>query len=187
MPRYEIRAGSKTISTASAWPGWWPYVGFSFSPPAYPTRVEMTPSRLRSSSWTPQKQPAARIAVSVLSVMTCPLSTFRSLASAEGDDVRAHARIEERDLEGERADAPMLADELVHPRTVDGAFADLVDVEAVGVTGGFAVEEHREPDRGPRGRRREDQIEIACLEAERDRPVRGVEHGRLLLDGPLAR
>jgi hypothetical protein len=41
--------------------GWWPYVGFSFSPPASPTRVEITPSRRRSSSWSPQKQPAARI------------------------------------------------------------------------------------------------------------------------------
>src|SRR3954464_6810647 len=112
----------------------------------------MTPSGLRSSSWTPQKQLAARIAVSVLSVMTCPLSTFRSLASAEGDDVCAHARVEERDLEGEWADGPVLADELVHPRTVDSAVADLVDVEAVGVPGCFAVEEHREADRGVRGR-----------------------------------
>src|SRR4051812_22759004 len=35
----------------------------------------MTPSRWRSSSWTPQKQPPARIAVSVLSVMAVhPLS-----------------------------------------------------------------------------------------------------------------
>ena len=62
------RSGSKTISTASAWPGWFPSVGLAFWPPVYPTRVEMTPSRLRSSSWTPQKHPPARIAVSVASV-----------------------------------------------------------------------------------------------------------------------
>src|SRR3954453_10775573 len=64
-----MRSGSKTISTASAWPGWFRYVGLSLSPPVYPTRVEMTPSRLRSSSCTPQKQPPARMAVSVLSFM----------------------------------------------------------------------------------------------------------------------
>src|SRR5215208_6733254 len=64
-----MRSGSKTISTASAWPGWFPYVGWSFFPPLYPTLVEMTPSRWRSSSWTPQKQPPARIAVSVLSLI----------------------------------------------------------------------------------------------------------------------
>src|SRR5215207_5154195 len=64
-----MRSGSKTISTASAWPGCFLYVGLSFSPPVYPTLVEITPSRWRSSSWTPQKQPPARIAVSVLSVI----------------------------------------------------------------------------------------------------------------------
>src|SRR5918995_2232262 len=53
-------------------------VGFALSPPVYPTRVEMTPSRSRSSSWTPQKQPPARIAVSVLFV-TVPLLSSRSL------------------------------------------------------------------------------------------------------------
>src|SRR3954464_13524911 len=64
-----MRSGSKTISTASACPGWLLYVGCSFFPPVYPTVVEMTPSRRRSSSCTPQKQPAARMAVSVLSFM----------------------------------------------------------------------------------------------------------------------
>src|SRR3954452_25040644 len=62
-----MRSGSKTISTASAWPGWLPYVGCDFSPPVYPTLVEMTPSRWRSSSWTPQKQTPARMAVTVVS------------------------------------------------------------------------------------------------------------------------
>ena len=38
-------------------------------PPIHPTRVEMTPSRWRSSCCMIQKQPPARIAVSVLSLM----------------------------------------------------------------------------------------------------------------------
>src|SRR3954452_19819811 len=156
MSRYEIRAGSKTISTASAWPGWRRYVGFSFSPPVYPTRVEITPSRWRSSSCTPQKQPPARIAVSVLSVMAVhPLSGL-----AEGEDVRAPARVEERDLEGALGGAATLADELVHPRLVDGALAELIYVEAVVEAGRLTVEEHGEADGGVRGRRREDQVEV---------------------------
>src|SRR4051794_20760777 len=118
--------------------------------------------------------------------MTLSFVDVSFVGLAEGEDVRAHARVEERDLEGARGDGPVLADELIHPRTVDGALAELVDVEAVGVPGWFAVEEHYEADQGARGRRREDQVEVACLEAERDRPVSGAEHGRLLLDGPLS-
>jgi len=41
-------------------------VALGTSPPEYPTRVEITPSRFRSSSCAPQKHPPARIAVSVL-------------------------------------------------------------------------------------------------------------------------
>src|SRR4051795_1810244 len=64
-----MRSGSKTISRGAACPGWFRWFGLSFFPPVYPTLVEMTPSRRRSSSWTPQKQPPARIAVSVLSLI----------------------------------------------------------------------------------------------------------------------
>src|SRR4051794_29126078 len=107
--------------------------------------------------------------------MTLSFVDVSFVGLTEGEDVRAHAPLEERDLKGARGDGPVLADELVHPRTVDGALAELVDVEAVGVPGCFAIEEHGEADRGARGRRREDQVEVACLEAEGERPVRGAE------------
>ena len=64
--------------------------------------------------------------------------------------------------------------------------AELVDVEAVVVAGRLAVEEHGEADRGARGRRREDEVEVARVEAERDRAAGGAEDGGLLLDGPVA-
>src|SRR6478752_3997701 len=66
--RYEIWSGSKTISTASAWSPWLRYVAFGVSPPEYPTRVEITPGRRRSSCCAPQKHPPARIAVSVVAI-----------------------------------------------------------------------------------------------------------------------
>ena len=56
-------------------------------------------------------------------------------ASAEGEDVRAGAGLEERDLEGALAGAA-LADELVHPRLGQRAFAGLVDVKAGASPGG---------------------------------------------------
>src|SRR3954453_20975902 len=99
---------------------------------------------------------------------------------AEGEDVRAHARVEERDLEGALGGAATLADELVHPRLIDGAFAEHVDVESVVVPGRLTVEEHGETNRRARGRRREDQVEVARLEAERDRAAGGAERGGLL-------
>src|SRR3954453_4442837 len=91
-----MRSGSKTISTASAGPGWFLRVGLSFWPPVYPTLVEMTPSRWRSSSWTPQKQPPARIAVSVLSVIV--LSLLRSSVSVAPAAAKQAER-EEEDVE----------------------------------------------------------------------------------------
>src|SRR3954470_9821816 len=142
----------------------------------------MTPSRRRSSSCTPQKQPPARIAVSVLCVMA-----VHSLSGlAEGEDVRAHARVVERDLEGALGGAAALADELVHPRLIDGALAELIYVEAVVEPRRLTVEEHGEADRGARGRRGEDQVEVARVETERNRAARGVVGGRLILDGPVA-
>src|SRR5256714_11267163 len=104
---------------------------------------------------------------------------------AEGEDVRAHARLVECDLEGALGGAGAVADELVHPRLIDSALAELIDVEAVVEPGRLTVEEHGEADRGARGRRREDKVEVARLETERDRAVRRVEDGRLLLDGPV--
>src|SRR3954454_5310605 len=73
--RNEITSGSKTISTASAWSPWFRYVALGVSPPEYPTRLARTPGRLRSSSWAPQKQPPARIAVSVVTCASFLFST----------------------------------------------------------------------------------------------------------------
>src|ERR687886_600357 len=60
-------------------------------------------------------------------------------ASAEREDVRAHARVVERDLEGGLGDRPAEAHELVHPRVGDAAGARRVGVRAVVVTGRPAV------------------------------------------------
>ena len=46
----------------------------SLAPPVYPGLVETAPSRLRSSSSTPQKHPPARMAVSVVSFIVVSLS-----------------------------------------------------------------------------------------------------------------
>jgi hypothetical protein len=105
---------------------------------------------------------------------------------AEGEDVRAYAGVEERDPEGARGDRAVLADELVHPRLDQRAFAGLVEVEAVGVPGRLAVEADGESDWSVRVRRREDQIEVARPEAIRDRTGGRFEHGGFLADRPLA-
>src|SRR3954451_549474 len=56
----------------------------------------MTPSRWRSSSWTPQKQPPARMAVSVLSLIALSflsrLSVPPSLVSTRGGSVLRERR-----------------------------------------------------------------------------------------------
>src|SRR5262245_52535329 len=103
---------------------------------------------------------------------------------AEGEHVGAHAGVEERELERPLADRPALADELVHPRLVDRALARLVDVEPVIVAGRTAVEER--PEAGSAVARRQDQVEVAALEAVGDRPGCRVELGGLRIDGPLA-
>src|SRR2546423_1719385 len=105
---------------------------------------------------------------------------------AEGEDVCAYARVAERDLEDALGGATALADELGPPRPIAGAFAELVDVDAAVGAGRLTVEEHSEADRGTLGRRCEDEVEVARVEAERDRAVRGAEDGRLLLDHPVA-
>src|SRR3954453_15861410 len=109
MSRNEMGSGSKRISIASGGPGWVPYVGLSFAPPVYPTRVEMTPSRWRSSSWTPQKQPPARMAVSVLALIVSPslrgsvsvvvLPVKTGIALSECERVGVGAWLEEGDLQ----------------------------------------------------------------------------------------
>src|SRR3954471_12002447 len=105
---------------------------------------------------------------------------------AEREDVRAHARSEERNLEGALGDGAGLEDELVHPRLGNDALAGLVDVDAVGITRRLTVEPQGEANRGSRRRRREDQVEVARLEAVRDRTGGRLEHGVLLAHRPRA-
>src|SRR3954447_25867484 len=62
--------------------------------------------------------------------------------STEREDVSAHARVPERDLEGALGDWPSVADELVHPRFGDRSLAGRVDVEAAVVAGRPAGEAH---------------------------------------------
>src|SRR4051794_3686533 len=107
--------------------------------------------------------------------------------SAEGEHVGPHARVDERALEGALAGAVgLLTDQLVHPRFGDRPFAGLVDVDAVVATRRPAVEAYDEADRRARGRRREDQVQIARLEAVRDRTPGHIEHGGLFADRPRA-
>src|SRR5687767_14350862 len=101
----------------------------------------MTPSRWRSSSWTPQKQPPARMAVSVLSLIV--FSLLRSSVSVVGlpvetgialpecERVGVGAWLEEGDLQGPLAGRIVLAHELVHAALAENAVAGLVDVDTV--------------------------------------------------------
>src|SRR5215213_7791078 len=154
-----MRSGSKTISTASAWPGCFLYVGLSFSPPVYPTLVEMTPSRRRSSSWTPQKQPPARMAVSVLSLIVVSLLRRFCVRLLEGDPL----------TRGPRAPSwscrryPATASRVSPPRSTGTRLVvDLVEVREVRVGhldpaprgSPDLVGERREADRYGRRRRR---------------------------------
>src|SRR5262245_4597998 len=100
-----------------------------------------------------------------------------ALRSAEGEHVGAHAGVVERDLERPLAGGPGVADELVHARIVDGARAGLVDVEPVIAAGRTAVEERTESCGAVA--RRQDEVEVAALEAVGDRPGGGDEHGGL--------
>src|SRR3954470_14429012 len=70
-----------------------------------------------------------------------------SAASAESEDVRACAWVEERDLEGARGARAVLSDELIHAGLGQRAVSGLVDVETVGVPGRPAVEAYAEADR----------------------------------------
>src|SRR3974390_2745521 len=79
MSRNEVCSGSKAISTASAWVPGLASVGLGISPPVQPARVAITPGCLRMSSWTPQKQPPARTAVSALSPIAFPLLAMSCL------------------------------------------------------------------------------------------------------------
>src|SRR4051794_31359689 len=106
--------------------------------------------------------------------------------SAEGEDVRAHAGVEKRDLERARGARAALADELVHPRLGDRAFPGLVDVQAVGVPGRPTVEAYGEADRRARVRRLQDQVDVARLEAIRDRTGGRFERRGFVADRPLA-
>src|SRR3954462_5676832 len=61
----------------------------------------MTPSRSRSSSWTPQKQPPARIAVSVLSLIAVSLLR-RSVSVAPAAEQAEREQGDAEDVEEDR-------------------------------------------------------------------------------------
>src|ERR1700686_1819840 len=73
---YETLAGSKVTSTASAWPvrpeHTCSYVGLSRVPPEYPETASMTPGISLKRCSTPQKQPPAKVAFSILSPLYAP-------------------------------------------------------------------------------------------------------------------
>src|SRR5215217_1747764 len=118
----------------------------------------------------------------VMLLQTAPATqTHRSgSVSAEGEHVGARARVEEPDLEGPRADGPPLTHELVHAWLGDDALARLFDVEPVVVAGRLAVEQEGEPHGATAARRRQDQIEVAALEAVGDRSGGRIEDRGLL-------
>lgn len=95
-----------------------------------------------------------------VAVLVCPCAAPRPLdgrapeacVSAEGEDVSAHARVEEGDLEVALDDCGSLTDELVHPGLGDGPLARHVDVEAVGIARRLPVDAHGEADRSAGGR-----------------------------------
>src|SRR4051794_19964129 len=101
-------------------------------------------------SCMPQKQPPARMAVSVWlptdapSVVVCLIqhaaARGSSHGSPEGEDGAPHPRVKNLDLEQAVLDPPRLADELVHALVVRGAVPALVDVEAGGGARRLAVE-----------------------------------------------
>src|SRR4051794_9584073 len=105
----------------------------------------------------------------------------RSLA--EGEDVGADGG-EEGDLDGLRTGRVAPADELVHARLGHPPGTGRVDVQAVIVAGWLAVEAHREAQGAVR--RRHDEVDVAALEAIRDRPRRRAEHHGLLAGDPVA-
>src|SRR5215471_5042133 len=97
MSRNEVCPGSKTISTASAWVPGLASVGLGMSPPVQPARVAITPRCLRMSSWTPQKHPPARTAVSALSPIAFPplLAKFCPRLVSAAAAVHADLRLSE--------------------------------------------------------------------------------------------
>jgi hypothetical protein len=70
--------------------------------------------------------------------------------SSEREHVGLDPGVEELDLEQPVADRRRLADQLVRALIVGGAVAGLVDVDAMGVPGWFAVEVDREATWSPR-------------------------------------
>jgi hypothetical protein len=69
------------------------------------------------------------------------------------------------------SDRSGLSDQLVHPWLGNGASALLVNVEAMSVTWGAAIDEHVESHRTTSGRGTHDQIDIAGVKAVHEPPV----------------
>src|SRR5215475_10885281 len=108
------------------------------------------------------------------------------LRSAEGERVRLHAGLRERELEGAVGDGTALSDELIQPGLHDLAEPPVIDVCSVVCARRFAVYEHAERHGRPRYSRSHHDIEIARVETVSDAPVGGVQPGGLFADGPVS-
>src|SRR4051794_605645 len=103
----------------------------------------------------------------------------------EREDVGLGPGGQEADLERPFADGLLLAHELVQAALAEQPVAVAVDVEAVRAAGGLTVEEDAERDRRL-PLRREHEVGVAGMEAERDAAPGVVEGDTLAPDGPPA-
>src|SRR5690242_21811986 len=104
----------------------------------------------------------------------------------EREAQRRGAGVEELDLERAVGDLPRLTDQLVQPRLRNRAVAFGVDVEAVRLARCRAAEPDAEPcGRAGRGRR-QDEVQVACVEAVADAAARLVAHGVLPPERPVS-
>src|ERR1700678_3967957 len=111
---------------------------------------------------------------------------YRTKPLTKGKRVSLHIGIEKLDREGAVHDRPALADELVEPVVGHHALAVGIDVGAVAFAGLSAVDRDAEAHRLAIGVRPEHQVQIAGMEAKRNRPVRLVERRGLAANRPLA-
>src|SRR5207249_10481138 len=103
----------------------------------------------------------------------------------EGERVGLYTGVEEHDLVRTVGDGARLTNQLIEPLVVDRAVALVVDVESASSARRLSVDEGAKPDGGSSLGRAHDEIEIACVEAVRDRPVGFVQPRGLSSHRPL--
>src|ERR687885_2485571 len=113
------------------------------------------------------------------------INPYLPRASAEGEREGLNARIEELDLEVAVGDGTRLADQLIQPLLGHRAAALGVDVAAVRLARRSPVEPHAKAHGGASRGRSQDEVQIARMKAIRDPAVGLVQHGWLLLHGPV--